>query len=411
MYPHTMHTPDACTACTICVAHCPVAAATMQFRGPKLTGPAYERFRMLGFRDEASLEYCSNCKNCDISCPSGVPVATFNMLARAAYCRDHKPPLRDWLLAHSGDLGKLSAFLPGWLLNFCAATPVSRLAMHALGIEKRARLPRFAPLAERRALAGKGRVRAGEKTVAFFPGCFIRYYDPATGLDCIRLLEKAGYTVIVPENFECCGLPLVAGGYAEDARHKARGNSMELAFWAGRNIPVLTACPSCALMLQHEYRDLFPEEGFAHDALRVLDMCAFIAGLIRDGALDVSGARSGAAKFAYHAPCHARAQGAGRAGLELLSLLPGVEVMDMDAGCCGIAGSYGFKRGKYETGMRVGEPLFAALREYGAPFATSECGTCRVQIRHGGGLEAVHPVSVALHVLDNQTTRRLPAPQ
>ena len=400
MNPNTMHTPDACTACSICVAHCPVAMATMKFRGPKLTGPAYERFRMLGFRDETSLEYCSNCKNCDIACPSGVPVATFNMLARAAYCRERKPPLRDWVLAHSGDLGKLCDYLPGRLLNFCMATPLARLILHAFGIEKHAPLPSFAPLAERRAFAGKSNTRAGEKTVAFFPGCFIRYYDPATGLDCIRLLEKAGYTVVAPKAFECCGLPLVTGGYADDARHKARVNSKELAFWSRQGVPVLTACPSCALMLQHEYRNLFSgEEEIGNNAGRVIDLCAFIAEIIRAGTLDVSSAHNGVTKLAYHAPCHARVQGAGRAGLELLSLIPGIECADMDAGCCGIAGSYGFKRGKYAIGMRVGEALFTALREHGAPLAASECGTCRVQIRHGGGIGVVHPISIVLHSL------------
>ena len=399
MNPNTMHTPDACTACTICVTHCPVATATMKFRGPKLTGPAYERFRMLGFRDETSLEYCSNCKNCDISCPSGVPVATFNMLARAVYCRERKPPLCDWLLAHFGDFGKLCDYLPGGLLNFCMANPLSRLVMHALGIEKRAPLPRFAPLAERRAFAEKGNTRAGAKTVAFFPDCFTRYYDPATGFDCIRLLEQAGYTVVVPKAFTCCGLPLVTGGYADAARHKARVNSKELAFWSGQGVPVLTACPSCALMLQYEYRNLFSEEDLGHHAGHVIDICAFIADLIRAGTLDVSGARNGVTKLAYHAPCHARAQGAGRTGLDLLSMIPGIESTDMDSGCCGIAGSYGFKRGKYEIGMRVGEALFIALREHGAPLAASECGTCRVQIRHGSGIDVVHPISIVLHVL------------
>ena len=397
---NTMHSPDACTACTICVTHCPVAMATRKFRGPKLTGPAYERFRMLGFRDETSLEYCSNCKNCDISCPSGVSVATFNMLARAVYCREHKPPLCDWVLAHSGDIGKLCAHLPGRLLNACMDNPLSRLVMHAFGIEKRAPLPRFAPLAERRAFVKKGRTRIGRKTVAFFPDCFTRHYDPATGLDAIRLLEKAGYTVVVPNAFECCGLPLVAGGYADDARRKARMNSKELAFWSGQGVPVLTVCPGCALMLQYEYRNLFSEEEtLGNHAGHVIDICVFVADLIRAGTLDLSGARSGVAKLAYHAPCHARVQGAGRAGLDLLSMLPGMECTDMDSGCCGIAGSYGFKRNTYAIGMRVGEALFTAIREHGAPLAASECGTCRVQIRHGSGIGVLHPISVVLSSL------------
>ena len=391
----SMHSPDACTACTICVAHCPVALATMKFRGPKLTGPAYERFRLLGFGDEASLEYCSNCKNCDISCPSGVAVATFNMLARDAYCRGHTPPPRDWVLAHSGDLGKLAALMPAPLLNFGMANPLSRLAMHIFGIEKRAPLPRFGSLRLRRELARYAGTKPGPNTVVFFPGCFIRYYDPQTGLDCIRLLEMAGHTVIVPGGFECCGLPLVAGGYAEDARDKARVNCTELARWTGRDIPVLTACPSCALMLKHEYEDLFPGEGFNGYASQVLDICDYIADLIRTGSFSLPDLKT-PLRVAYHAPCHLRAQGAGRTGLDLLRLTGGVEAVDMDAGCCGISGSYGFKRGKYEIGMTVGAALFHALKTSDAQVGASECGTCRVQMLHGSGMRAEHPVSIVL---------------
>lgn len=399
MNTHSFHTPDACTACTICVAHCPVAAATMYFRGPKLTGPAYERFRLLGFGDEASLEYCSNCKNCDISCPSGVPVATFNMLARAAYCRKNPPPFRDWLLAHSGDLGKIAAHFPAWMLNLGMNNPASRFLLHAIGVEKRAPLPSFASLGKRRALAKRNAVSRTGKTAVFFPGCFIRYYDPQAGLDLVALLEAAGYTVVVPEGFSCCGLPLVSGGYADDALAKARSNGKELARWAEQGAPVIAACPSCALMLKHEYQDLFPGEGFDAHAEHVVDACEFVSDLMACGELSVAGARPPAERLAYHAPCHLRAQGAGRTGLDLLRRLPDLETVDMDAGCCGISGSYGFKRGKYEIGMRVGEELFASLKASGASLAVSECGTCRVQMTHGSGLKTAHPLSVVLSAI------------
>lgn len=405
----TMHNPDACTACAVCVAHCPVAMATMRFRGPKLTGPAYQRFRLLGFGDEASLEYCSNCKNCDISCPSGVPAATFNMLARAAYCRENPPPFRDWILAHSGDLGALAAFVPPSLLNFAMENPLSRLLLHRIGIEKRAPLPRFASAKRRRALSSGRGVTVPGKTVVFFPGCFIRYYEPCVGLDFITLLEAAGYAVVVPENFSCCGLPLVAGGYADHALDKARSNSMELARWTKQNVPVITACPSCALMLTREYRELFPEEnGLGAQDGAVIDACEFVAGLVASGELAFSPPKGGEKprRVAYHAPCHLRARGAGRTGLNLLRMAPGLEVIDMDAGCCGISGSYGFKRGKYDIAMRVGAELFAALRDSGASLSASECGTCRVQIRHGGGIAAVHPLSIAA----SRVTGKEPAP-
>jgi glycerol-3-phosphate dehydrogenase subunit C len=403
MKPHSLYSPDACTACTICVAHCPVAKTTLNFRGPKLTGPAYERFRLLGFGDEASLEYCSNCKNCDMSCPSGIPVATFNMLARAAYCKEHTPPPRDWVLAHSGDLGKLAELFPAPLLNFGMKNPVSRAAMHLFGIEKRAPLPSFGLRKDRRALAATGKKAAignPEKTVVFFPGCFIRHYEPQVGLDLVAVLEKAGYAVMVPDAFECCGLPLVAGGYADDAIDKARTNSMELDTWARLGIPVLTACPSCALMLKHEYRDLFPEEeGLGRHAEHVVDACEFVLECIGSGKLAFAEKRPRVSRLAYHAPCHLRTQGAGRTGLDLLRKIPHLEVVDMDAGCCGISGSYGFKRGKYEIGMSVGSALFTAMKESNAPLSASECGTCRVQMTHGGGIAAAHPISILLQTL------------
>ena len=396
------HNPDQCTACTICLTHCPVAAATLKFRGPKLTGPAYERFRLYGFEDDSALEYCSNCKNCEISCPSGVPVAAFNMLARAEYCKEHTPPLRDWALAHSGDLGKLTGCLPGSLLNLGMNNPLSRAVMHAFGIEKKAPLPRFGALADRNRLRRHtSAVKAGrDKTLAFFAGCFIRYYDPQTGLDLIELLERAGYAVVVPEAYECCGLPLVAGGYADDALDKARLNSMELAKWARQGIPTIVACPSCALMLRHEYRELFCEEqAFGIYADFVLDACEFLTERIRTGDLTFNAGSAPASRIAYHAPCHLRAQGAGRTGLGLLRTIPGLTAVDTDAGCCGISGSYGFKRGKYAIGMDVGEKLFMKLKESGAPLAASECGTCRVQMRHGSGIEAAHPISILLRSL------------
>ena len=76
--------PDACIACTTCVVQCPVAQATTNFLGPRMIGPAYERFRLLGLAEEESLHYCANCKNCDIACPQGVPISSLNMMGSAA---------------------------------------------------------------------------------------------------------------------------------------------------------------------------------------------------------------------------------------------------------------------------------------------------------------------------------------
>ncbi|MDR0826995.1 MAG: anaerobic glycerol-3-phosphate dehydrogenase subunit C [Desulfovibrio sp.] len=393
------HNPDDCTACSICTLHCPVAMATLKFRGPKMTGPAYERFRLAGFDDDEALQYCSNCKNCEIACPSGVPVANLNMLARAAYCQKNGHAARDMLTGYCGDLGKLSLPLPAFMLNSSLKNPLIRALLERVGIDRRAPLPSFAPLAQRRRLREKR--RAGKARVVLFPGCFTRYYEPQVGLDIIKILEKAGYTVTVPNEFVCCGLPLVTGGLIGAARKRARINSLALKRRAKAGALVITPCPSCALMLRHEYGALFPEEeGLADNGHIVLEAGEFILNLILNGRLSLSKIRSvPEGVFAYHAPCHLRALGTGLPALEILGHVPGLHVENMDAGCCGIAGSYGFKKGKYEIAMRVGSGLFAALKDSGAKLALSECGTCRVQMKHGAGLPTAHPLSLLLDCL------------
>ena len=138
--------PDHCIACTTCVVHCPVADATSKFLGPRMIGPAYERFRLLGLNEDPSLHYCSNCKNCDITCPHGVPVSSLNMMARADQCKKTPPGLRDWILGHGELMAKWLHLIPAVLKNFGMLNPVTRQVLHRLGIHKRAPLPAFAAL-------------------------------------------------------------------------------------------------------------------------------------------------------------------------------------------------------------------------------------------------------------------------
>jgi glycerol-3-phosphate dehydrogenase subunit C len=409
--PHHRLNPDDCTACAVCTVHCPVAEATLAFRGPKQTGPAYERFRLAGFSDDASIEYCSNCKNCDISCPSGVPVATFNMLARAAYSGKRGIVLRDLLIGHSGDIGKALRRVPACVVNFSIQNAMTRRLLDLVGLDRRAPLPAFAPSAERDRLrkggqaaaasAGPSSAPARRGTVALFPGCFVNYYEPRVGTAVIGLLEKAGYEVIVPAGFACCGLPLVCGGLMSAARKRALTNSRALARLIKHDIPVITPCPSCALMLRHEYRDLFPdEEEFTDNIADIHEACSFFLGVLDRKELSLADARPPREQLAYHAPCHLRALGLGRPGIEVLQRIPGLRIEDTDAGCCGMSGSYELKKGHYEIGMRIGAALFKAVGESGATLAVSECGTCRVQIGHGAACPVAHPLTLLAECLN-----------
>ena len=399
-----IETVDKCTTCSTCVAYCPVTKATRAFKGPKLTGPSSERFRLYDetgggeISEIEALDYCSNCKNCDIACPSGVKISTLNMLARAEYCKRHRPPLRDWVLSHGRMLGRLARRFPGWLVNVGSTNALTRLILDKFGVDARAPMPVFVPrsftewMGDHNAmLTASDRSRLTKKAV-FFPGCYVNDYDPQTGKDLVFMLEKAGYEVIVPE-FECCGLPMVANGFFDDARAAASRNVDTLAaLVSSGDVPVLTVCPSCQLMLKQEYAEYFPELG-KHESIvpHVQDACEFLIGLIESGELDLD-VREDATKLVYHAPCHLRAQGIGKPGLDLLRMAS-ANVEDARSGCCGISGSYGFKKEKYDVAASVGSDLFKAVKDSAAEYCVTECGTCRLQISHHTKLPSMHPIS------------------
>lgn len=398
--------PDKCIACTTCVVHCPVARVTPKFLGPRMIGPAYERFRLLGLAEDESLTYCANCKNCDITCPQGVPVSSINMLARAEYCRKHGASLRDWVLAHGELQARLLRIIPAALKNFGMLNPVTRYLLDRLGIDRRAPLPPFAPKTFRQMLRTIKQPALPRKVV-FFPGCYVDVYDPQTGMDMVWAFNRAGYEVICPEKFGCCGLPMIANGFWQDGRRQANRNLAELARWREQGVQAVTGCPSCALIFREEIPDYYPDlvekhgMGLLEDAQDFLLDCADRGELSLEPAAGAARAGEGC-KVIYHAPCHLRAQGNGLPGLRLMQRLDGVEAVNADAGCCGISGSYGFKKEKYDIAQEIGAELFAAVRGSGAAVAASECGTCRVQIRHGSGKKAVHPVSVLRARLEGQ---------
>ena len=420
--------PDRCIACTTCTVVCPVAQATPNFLGPRMMGPAHERFRLVGFNEDESLHYCSNCKNCDISCPCDVPISTFIMRARADVSKDKKPSTRDWLLAHGEVLGRWLTVIPAWMKNFGMRLSPVRLLLDKAGIGRKAPLPDFAAKSFRGQFPDIKQPAGLPRKVVFFPGCFVDLYDPECGRDIVSVLNRAGYEVLLPKGFICCGLPQVANGFWEDAKSNAATNLAELKKWKEQGVPVLTGCTSCSLMFKDDYEQYFPELIPHNVSPALADACEFLLGCIERGELSMEAGskresrgeagelgaggldaasdarRAVAPDIVYHAPCHLRAQGMGLTGFDLLQKIPALGVRNANAGCCGISGSYGFKTDKYDISMRVGAKLFKTMRESGAPLSASECGTCRVQMRHGGGLEAVHPITVLRRFLDGSVT-------
>lgn len=246
--------------------------------------------------------------------------------------------------------------------------------------------------------------------VVYFPGCQVEYYEPELGERIVSLLEKLEVEVRI-DRPACCGLPLVANGWTRAARRRAQENVERLIGWVDAGYTILVTSPSCALTLQTDYLDLSLLPPSLIDAGRRLSSHLLELGdyllrwervhggrLMPTGAAEGAGLRGAAEaagvgparqrpaaevpELAYHTPCHGWSEKEGRPWLQLLRRLPNVRVIDLSAGCCGIAGTYGLKQEKYAASLQIGSHLQQSLSRWARPLVATECETCRMQIAH-----------------------------
>ena len=326
LHENTPDTADHCIACTCCIANCPVTEATRAFAGPKLTGPAHSRMKFAEDDIERSLEYCSNCKNCEITCPSGVRVATLNMLQRGEYYRTHKHSQRDDMLAHGERMAKLVRSLPfgATCANIGMKIGKALGVFAAVGIAGERDMPAFAPDSFYSIFA-KMEQKPSEKKVVFYPGCYINEYEPEIGRAFINVMQKNGYEVITDKSFICCGAPMVASGYLDEAHENAKKNAERILAWKAKGIPVVACCTSCSLMLKSEYHELFEDSEMREISSGIYDAFEFLDIMEERGELSEDFAPI-ERRFSYHAPCHLRAQGIGLPSFNFLQRIPALSI-------------------------------------------------------------------------------------
>lgn len=408
---------DECLKCNVCTTVCPVARVTDAFPGPKYVGPQAQRLRLgaslpiaggfdPGPSPDRTVDWCSGCGWCTTACPADVKIAELNNRARAAIREDRRGPLRDQLIGRPDLLGRLGAPLAP-LANWALHNRLLRaIGEWTIGIHRKAPLPVFAGgtfqgrwrrargLGSGRAAGGVAAEPPPDRAVVYFHGCAANYYEPGVAEAAIRVLARNGFAAIIPPQ-SCCGLPLISNGLYPAARGQARGNLTVLADYARRGYRIVGTSTSCTLTLKAEYREMLDLDDADARAVAeaTWDINEFLLDLHDRGALD-TGFGAMEAELPYHAPCQLRSHGIGLPALDLFALVPGLRAVDLDHDCCGIAGTYGLKREKYDIAMRVGEPLFAAIAERAPATVACDSETCRWQISAATGVPSRHPVQV-----------------
>jgi FAD/FMN-containing dehydrogenase/Fe-S oxidoreductase len=402
---------------------------------------------LTGERMREVMDLCIECKGCAGECPSRVDMTRIKSEWLSQYHAVHGVPLRALLFGHIHCINQIGS-VGAPLLNRLFKLPgVAFLNQKLLGISRRRSLPQFAREPFHRWFERRSREirdwrleirRSGAQfpisnlqspmPVVLFPDTFTNYNEPEVGKAAVRLLEAAGYEVLLPRRRVCCGRSLISKGLLGDVKRLAREQMEWLAPYAEAGLPIVGLEPSCILTFRDEYPDLLDDpraetlarQSFLIDEFLAREVAAGRAALpfrqgdergttndesntvLEQSATPIDNTRSSSVSrplskkrgYLLHGHCHQKALVGTADALALLRLIPGADVREVDSGCCGMAGSFGYEAEHYALSQAIGErALFPAVRALPPDTTIVAMGTsCRHQIVDATGRRARHLV-------------------
>ena len=390
-----------CIRCTICVENCPVMRVNPNFPGPKQAGPDAQRFR--SDREKAEDDWvllCSQCKRCEMACPCGVEPAQIILRAQQRYGLEHPHSLAHLLFANNYYLSTLGS-LTAPIANRFAAMKIGKKIFDAMSIATYIPFPKF----RFHKLSWKKKTpNRRSRKVAFFYGCFINFYRPDIGRKIIQLLKSLKVDVVLPPQW-CCGLPALGNGNLQLARSFALKNTASLSNYIDAGYDILYSCTSCGLCLMHDYQDIMDIPKAKKIAENTYDLHEYILKLVDDNYVKPQ-FQEVRRKLAYHIPCHLRALGIGYPAAKLMSMIPGLTCEIIDDNCCGLSGSYGFKKTNESTAISIGNRAVARIGKTGCAEIVADCGSCRMQLGGLSGLATLDPAEVLSESLGITLTKK-----
>jgi len=360
-----------------------------------------------GWRDRhvrEALDLCLACKGCKSDCPMNVDMATYKAEFLSHYYAGRLRPRAAYAMGLIHWWARAAALAPG-LANALASAPGAGALLKAVaGIAPARRLPRFASQTFSQWFRRRP-VRAGGRRVILWPDTFNDHFFPRTARNAVEVLEAAGCRVELPRAGLCCGRPLYDWGMLDLARRQLRRILDVLRDDIRAGVPVIVLEPSCAAVFRDELLGLFPDDEDARRlAAQTLLLGEFVARQVPAEGLP---RLRGRALVQVH--CHQHAVLDRNADDTVLRRL-GLDVDVLDAGCCGMAGSFGFERGHYDVSVAVGEhAVLPAVRAAAADTLIVADGfSCREQIEQTAGRRTLHLADVLHLALGGPDDARTP---
>ena len=396
---------EQCLKCTVCTVYCPMVAVNPDYPGPKQAGPDGERYRLKNpvFYDDA-LDLCLNCKRCEVACPSNVKIGDIIQSARLKYS-SKKPKLRDFILANTDLMGTVASTMAPVVNYTLGLKPVKAVMDGVLAVDHHRTFPKysgqkFETWFKRYALEKQ---KDYSKKVSYFHGCYANYNFPKLAKDFVKIMNAIGYGVNLLEKEKCCGVALISNGFKNQAVKQAELNLGSIRKAVGRGEPVLTTSSTCTFTMRDEYAHIL---GLDNSDVRSSIALAtkFIYELVDAGKVKLVFKDDYKKKIAYHTPCHMEKLGWAIYSTSLMRMIPGVDFHMLDSQCCGIAGTYGFKKEHYNDSQNIGAPVFRQINDLKVDMVATDCETCKWQIEMSAGVEVQNPISIIADALDVEAT-------
>ena len=367
-----------------------------------------------------ALDLCLSCKACKSECPTNVDIATYRAEFLSHYYEGRMRPLNAYAFGMIDRWARLASLAPG-LANFASHAPgVSGLLRGALRLAPQRQLPQFAPYNFQR-WAKKQRVPALDDTpddrtnsgvarqstgsagadkeieVILWADTFNNYFHPETSRAALEVLRHAGFKVLVPQQHLCCGRPLYDFGLLDKAKEYLQRILRVLGAKIEAGVPVVVLEPSCASVFRDELRNLFPTDA---RAMKLRSQTFLLSEFLEHHAPSFRPEQL-PRKVLLHGHCHHKALMKMDDESSLLSKM-GVDLQLIDSGCCGMAGSFGFEKDKFEMSQAIGERVLLPAVRKASPdtLIVSDGFSCREQIRQTTGRQAIHlaeAMQLALH--------------
>lgn len=374
------------------------------------------RLSMVGGLSSAvfeALDLCLACKGCKAECPSGVDMAKLKYEFENEYYKSHRRPLRDYVFGYFHVVAKILSYVAPVANGLMEFPPTKRLIAKTLGLAEERALPRIVKRRHVDRYAG-AQVLAAEitedterKKIMFLPDVFSRYVEPQVEEAALEVLAMCGYDVrVLP--IVGAGASLLSKGFVDAAQRHAR-KMLELLnqLDPSREAAIVGVEPPEVYLLKNDYVGLLPER---EEEIRARESKVWLVDefLLRSSAFDVLRAarlekqnllENMDQKIIFHPHCHQRAEGpsadgvasGAKASVELLRAC-GFDAELSDAGCCGMAGTFGFEAEHYALSMKIFERVETRDWRIRGLEIVSSGGACRMQVRHGSGAEARHPI-------------------